>query len=68
MYSKYLELLKKTGQTTAQVCEATGIPQSTMSMWKSRDSGVSIKTLKALADHFKVTVDYFLSEEDSKNE
>ena len=42
MYEKYLKLLKDRGVTTYQVCKETGIPESTISMWKARkdDGGI----------------------------
>lgn len=46
MYEKFFELLKESGKTVAQVCRETGIPESTMSMWKSRYEKGSQTALK----------------------
>lgn len=63
MYQKYLQLLEKTGKTTYQVCKDTGIPESTISMWKNRGSGLSVKNLAVLAKYFGVQIEYFIEEE-----
>lgn len=68
MYQKYLELLEKTGKTTYQVCHETGVPESTISMWKKRttdgkEAKLSIDNLVKIAKYFEVPIEYFLSEE-----
>lgn len=63
MYDKYLELLKKTGKTTYQVCHDVGISENTMSNWKKRsDNGgkLSVDNLAKLARYFNVPMEYFL--------
>jgi len=63
MYERYLELLKQHNLTTYQVSKATGIPESTLSMWKSRQdmgANLSVNNIKKLADFFKVPIEYFL--------
>lgn len=63
MYEKYLELLNERNLTTYQVSKATGIPESTFSMWKSRQdkkAKLSVDNIKKLADFFKVPIEYFL--------
>lgn len=60
MYSKFLELLKKTGKTTAQVCRDTGISESVISNLKTRGGNLSAANLKKLADYFGVSIEYFL--------
>lgn len=63
MYEKYLELLRERKLTTYQVSKATGIPESTFSMWKSRqdkNAKLSVDNIKKLADFFKVPIEYFL--------
>lgn len=60
MYSKYLELLTRSGKTTAQVCRDTGISESTISNWKNRGGKLSVDNLKTLADYFHVSIEYFL--------
>lgn len=61
MYEKYLALLKQTGESTYQVSKATGIPQSTLSNWKSGRSNPKTEKLKKLADHFGVSIEYFIA-------
>ena len=66
MYEKYLALLEERGVTTATVCRETGIPESTLSMWKSRQdkrANLSVENLAKIAKFFNVPIDYFLEEE-----
>ena len=60
MYEKFMKLLKRNGKTVYQVCKETGIPESTLYMWKRRKGNASIKTMVILAKYFNVPVDYFL--------
>ena len=60
LYSKYEELLKKTGKNSFQVSKATRIGQNTLSNWKTGRSNPKADKLKILADYFGVSVDYFL--------
>lgn len=60
MYSRFLELLQKTGKTTADVCRETGISESTMSNWKKRGGNLSTDNLKRLADYFNVPMEHFV--------
>ena len=71
MYEKYLSLLRERGVNTKQVCEATGIPESTMAMWKSRyetwggnpekkEPVPSLETVAKLAKYFGIQIEYFL--------
>jgi len=73
LYRKYLALLTDRGVTTSEVCDATGIKESAMSMWKSRwlnweknkdksEPVPSLDTIVRLADFFDVSVDYFVKE------
>lgn len=73
IYKKYLELLERAGKTTYRVCHDTGIPESTMSMFKSRyENGqnpkLSIDILIKLAKYFGVSLDYFVTEDGDKDE
>ena len=69
MYEKYVRLLEQTGETTYQVCKATGVPENVISMWKDRclnkgkDSKLSIDNLAKIARHFNVPLEYFLTED-----
>lgn len=67
MYEKYLELLEQNGNTTYQVCKATGIPESTISMWGKRckenpdkEPKLGVDHLAKLAKFFNVPIEYFL--------
>ena len=61
MYEVFEQLLQKFGVTTADVCKATGIGQSTMSNWKSRRNLISGKNAQLIADYFDVSVDYLMT-------
>ena len=61
MYEVFEQLLQKFGVTTADVCKATGIGQSTMSNWKSRRNLISGKNAHLIADYFGVSVDYLMT-------
>lgn len=71
MYQKYCELLKERGLTTSEVCKATDIAESAMSMWKIRSERwngenkrptPSLDTVAKLAKFFDVPIEYFLEE------
>lgn len=61
MYEVFEQLLQKFGVTTADVCKATGIGQSTMSNWKNRRNLISGKNAQLIADYFGVSVDYIMT-------
>ena len=60
MYQKYVELLEKTGENTAQVSKATGIRESVFSNWKARQGNLSVDNLMKIATHFNVPMEYFI--------
>ena len=69
MYEKYLKLLEERGVTTYQVCQATGISENTISMWKTRSKEfpeknykLRVDNLAKLAKYFEVPIEYFLEE------
>lgn len=66
MYEVFEQLLQKFGVTTADVCKATGIGQSTMSNWKSRRNLISGKNAQLIADYFNVSVDYLMTGEEKE--
>lgn len=68
MYEVFEQLLQKFGVTTADVCKATGIGQSTMSNWKSRRNMISGKNAQLIADYFNVSVDYLMTGEDKDSD
>lgn len=70
MYRKYLALLEERKVTTKQVCDSVDIPESTMSMWKTRwleweqtknkkEPTPSLDTILKLSKFFEVPVEYF---------
>lgn len=61
MYDVFEQLLLRFGVTTADVCKATGIGQSTMSNWKNRRNLISGKNAQLIADYFNVSVDYLMT-------
>lgn len=61
MYEIFEQLLQKFGVTTADVCKATGIGQSTMSNWKNRRNLISGKNAQLIADYFNVSVDFLMT-------
>lgn len=68
MYEVFEQLLQKFGVTTADVCKATGIGQSTMSNWKSRRNMISGKNAQLIADYFNVSVDYLMTGEEKEGD
>lgn len=59
MYERFAELLGKTDKTVYQVSKDTGIPASTLYMWKRRGGSTSFKNIVILAGYFNVPIDYF---------
>lgn len=68
MYNNFYRLLQKHNVSVADVCRATGISQSTMSNWKSRDTAISIKNAQLIADYFGITVDQLMFGKDTAKE
>ena len=62
MYERFQSLLEKNNVTAYQVSKVTGIAQSTLSGWKTGRSIPKADKLKTIAEHFGVTIDYFLKE------
>jgi len=61
MYEIFEKLLKTKGISTYKFCKDTGIPQSTISTWKTKGSIISSDLAKTIADYFGVSVDYLLT-------
>ena len=59
MYEIYEQLLLLKGVTTAEVCRATGLNESSIANWKKRGGNCSMKTARKLSDYFEVSVDFF---------
>ena len=66
MYDIFEQLLQSFGVTTADVCKATGIGQSTISNWKSRRNLISGKNAQLIADYFNVSVEYLMTGEEKE--
>lgn len=56
MYQKIARLMEEKHETPAEFSRATGIPQNTISNWKSRNGGVSLQNALVIADHFGISV------------
>lgn len=63
MYEFFKKLLDERGLTTAEVCQATGIGQATISTWKKRNGILGAEYLLKLAKYFGVSMEYFLGGE-----
>lgn len=59
---------KRQGKTISELAEAMGIDENVMSALERGDGGASIVTLKKLATLLRVTTDYLLFGDQSKNE
>lgn len=66
MYKKFEALCEEHNETPYQVSMATGVATSTLTMWKKGEYTPKLDKIKAIADHFGVTVDYFVSDEGRK--
>ncbi len=58
-------LRKKNKMTQVELCKEIGIAQSTLGMIESNRAPAGRKTLVKLAEFFRVTVDYLLSDEEN---
>ena len=65
MYDIFVRLLADRGVTTADVCKATGISQSTLSNWKKRNNILSPALLGKIADYFGVSLDFMMGKDDN---
>ena len=61
MYEIFQQLLEKYNVTAYKVAKATGIPQSTLSSWKTRRNLLSGEKAKKIADYFGITVGYLMT-------
>lgn len=62
MYEKYAALRDAKGVTDYRVSEATGIPKSTFSDWKSGRSKPKTEKLQKIANYFGISVDDLLED------
>ena len=68
MYERFEQLLKEHGVSAYKVSKETGIPQPTLSGWKRTNRTPQIRTLKAIADYFGVSVEYLKGETDDRGQ
>ncbi len=61
-YSRLEKLIERHETSVYRVAKATGIAPSTFSDWKSGRSVPKAEKIKRIADHFGVSVTYFLNE------
>lgn len=62
MYAKYVKLRDAKGVNDANVSEATGIPRSTFTDWKSGRSNPKLEKLIKIADFLGVSLDELVRE------
>ena len=64
MYERFLLLLKKNNMSVAEFSRKTGIKQSTLSNWKTRNTLISTKYARLIANFFGVSVEYLMGDVD----
>ena len=62
MYKKYVVLRNKAGVTDYEVAKQTGVTTSTLTNWKYGRYKPKVEKLKALADYFGVSIEYFIND------
>ena len=62
LYEKITLYRKKNGLSQEELAEKIGVSRQAVSKWETGDALPEITKLKALADTFKVTVDFLLDE------
>ncbi len=60
MYENIFTLMKENRMTQRELAEILGIPPSILSDWKSGRVKPSIEHMKALSQHFNVSIDYLV--------
>ena len=58
-YDTFRQLCAKHNVTSYKVSKETGIPQTTLSMWKKRNGTPELGTLVKISDYFKVPITIF---------
>jgi Helix-turn-helix. len=66
MYEIFELLLKSNNITRYKVSVDTGIPQATISHWKSGRNQLKVDKLQILADYFDVSLNYMLGIDDEQ--
>ena len=58
LYCKIEELCQTAGINITQLCQATGVPRSALSDYKTgRKKSISLKNLERIADYFGISLD-----------
>ena len=66
MYERFAILLEENGLSTYRFSKETGIPQTTLSSWKTGGSSLKVDKLEKIADYFHVSVDWLLGKTDDR--
>lgn len=61
MYEIFERLLASFGVSTADVCRATGLRESSISNWKKRGGKCGAKTAEAICTYFDISMDYLMT-------
>lgn len=67
MYERFAILLAENGLSTYRFSKETGIPQTTLSSWKTGNSTLKVDKLEKIADYFHVSIDWLLGKTDDRN-
>lgn len=67
MYSVFEQLLQDKGVSRYRVSKDTGIPQTTLSTWKTRGTDPGVPIMKKLADYFGVSIEYLATGKDNSH-
>ena len=60
LYKKFEALAEEHGESAYEICKSTGIDTSTITRWKQNQYTPKIDKLKRIADHFGISVTYFI--------
>lgn len=66
MYENFEKLMKEKGVSAYRVGKDCGIPQSSMSDWKTGKGHPKADRLQKIADYFNVSIDYLLTGKDAE--
>lgn len=64
-YDKFIELCKLNNEKPTPLLNQLKLSSGNLKRW-ANGSNVSFETIKVLAEHFKVTIDYFFDEDDEQ--